>query len=92
MAKKARKSGGSCTRQRISFKTKRGKVVSFLGRPGGMKRAGGSCSDLKRKTSHLAPFKKEFKAAVAACSGKSHKRHGKHGSSAFNTCIGKELD
>lgn len=92
MAKKARKSsGGSCTRQRISFKTKRGKTVTFMGRPGGMAQAGGSCSNLKRSTAHLKTFKSAFKKAVSACGKASHKRSGKHGKSPFNTCIAGKL-
>ncbi len=91
MAKKTKSHGGSCTVKRISFKTKRGKVISFMGRPGGMKSAGGVCADKKRSTKHLAPFKKEFKGAVRACLDKSHKRHGKHGVSPFNKCIASEL-
>lgn len=91
MAKKGKKTGGNCTRQRISFKTKRGKVISFMGRPDGMKGAGGVCSDIKRSTVKLAPFKRAFTAAVKSCAKSSHKKSGKHGVSPFNKCIGGKL-
>lgn len=84
-------SPSDCTIKRISFKTKRGKVISFMGRPGGMKSAGGSCSDKHRSTKHLSKFKMAFKKAVAACDSKSHAKHGKHGKSPFNTCVGSKL-
>jgi len=92
MARRKKKSshGGSCTPKRISFKA-HGKIVSFVGRPGGMKSAGGSCANKHRSTAHLRTYKTEFKAAVRACKKSSHKRHGKHGKSAFNVCVGKHL-
>jgi len=93
MARRKKKSshGGSCTPKMIRFKTKRGKVVEFRGRPGGMTTAGGVCAPKRRSTAHLRTYKSAFKSAVHACSKSSHKRHGKHGKSAFNVCVGKHL-
>ena len=82
---------GACTPTMIRFKTRRGKVVTFRGRPGGMKTAGGECKPKHRSTAHLRPFKTAFKAAARACKHASHKRHGKHGKSAFNVCVGKKV-
>jgi hypothetical protein len=90
MARRRHRSGGDCTRKRISFKA-HGKTVSFMGRPGGMKSAGGSCSDKHRSTRHLTSYKSAFKKAAHACAGKSHARHGKHGKSAYNRCVGAKL-
>ncbi len=93
MAKHRKKhsGGGSCTVKLIRFKTKRGKVVEFRGRPGGMTTAGGVCAPKHRSTAHLRTFKSAFKSAVRACAHSSHKRHGKHGKSPFNVCVGKHL-
>jgi hypothetical protein len=84
-------SGGSCTPQQISFTTRRGKNVSFRGRPGGMTTAGGECKPKHRPTRHLAPFKTAFRKAVRTCASRSHVRRGKHGASPFNTCVGQHV-
>ena len=88
--KKAKSKGGSCAVKTISFMAK-GHRVTFRGRPGGMKSAGGVCPNKHRSTAKLAPFKKQFAAAVKACAHASHKRHGKHGASPFNRCVGQKV-
>jgi hypothetical protein len=89
MAKRKKTSGGDCTRKKISFRTKRGKVVSFMGRPGGMTSAGGSCKPIKRKVAHLAKYR-FTKGMAKKCGGKSHKRHGA-GASPFAKCMGSKV-
>lgn len=84
------KRGSGCTPKRITFKA-HGKTVSFMGRPGGMKSAGGKCSDKRRSTAHLRSYKSAFKSAVKACKSKSHKRAGKRSASPFNKCVGSKL-
>ena len=73
MARHKKSSRGSCTVTTIRFKTKRGKVVEFRGRPGGMTSAGGECKPKHRSTTHLRPYKLALAKAARACKGKSLK-------------------
>lgn len=91
MARRRHKRGSGCSRKLIRFRTRRGKTVSFYGRPGGMTTAGGVCKPKRRKTSHLSRYKSAFRAAVRACKRTSHTRRGKHGVSAFNRCVGAKV-
>lgn len=83
MARKHKRSGGSCKVTTIRFKTRRGKVVEFEGRPGGMTTAGGECKPKHRSTAHLRPFKLAMKKAAKACKGKSR--------GAFRKCVGAKI-
>lgn len=58
-----RKSRG-CAPTRVSFRTKRGKVVSFTGRPGGDKAHGGKCVHKRRPRT---PQMRLIAAAGRAC-------------------------
>ena len=59
----SRKSRG-CSPSRISFRTKRGKTVSFVGRGGGDKKHGGKCAHKARKRT---PQMRAIAAAGRAC-------------------------
>lgn len=64
----------SCTVHKISFKTKRGRRVTFHGRSGGQKRAGGICAN-KSDTAGEKRVQRAF--AKAARSKSCPKRPGK---------------
>lgn len=70
MAKKAK----DCTRKKITFKTKRGKTISFSGRQGA-----GCGPRPKPKTGHLSVFKKAMASAARSCKGKPRR--------AFLNCV-----
>lgn len=55
----------SCTPQTISFRTKRGKTVSFKGRSAGQQKAGGKCSNKKRR---VTAWMRQIGRAGKACS------------------------
>lgn len=74
--KKARRTG--CSAGIVRFTTKRGKVISFRGHTGA-----GCPARKKPSTRHLAPFKKEMKAAARKCKGKSRK--------AFLSCVANNV-
>ena len=74
MAKRA----AGCTRKRITFKTKRGKTISFTGRQGQ------SCGPRpKPKTGHLRAYKGYMASAARACKGKSRR--------AFLNCVASQF-
>ena len=69
-----RKRSKSCHKGVVSFKTKRGKTISFRGA------MGAGCPKRKKpSTRHLAPYKKEMKSAARKCKGKPRK--------AFLSCV-----
>lgn len=74
------KKGGGCSPRTIRFKTKRGKVIQFTGRPGGQKQHGGDCSNKHRSTRHLAVYKSALRKAAKACKGKKGKMN-------FRSCV-----
>lgn len=55
-----------CHKGLVSFKTKRGKTISFRGNIGE-----GCPKRRKPSTRHLAPFKKEMRLAAKKCKGQS---------------------
>ena len=65
-----------CRSGTITFKSKRGKVISFKGRHGA------DCGPRKKpSTRHLAPYKQAFAAAARSCSKRG-------GVKAFRKCVG----
>lgn len=58
------KKSRGCAPSRISFRTKRGKTVSFTGRPGGDKSNGGKCVHKRRPRT---PQMRLIAAAGRAC-------------------------
>jgi ABC-type histidine transport system ATPase subunit len=60
----------SCSIRTISFRTKRGKHVSFRGRSGGQKRAGGVCANVADKPGEKRA-QREFAKVARHCHGKS---------------------
>lgn len=80
MAKKAAK---GCGVQQIRFKTKRGRTVSFRGRPGGQTKAGGDCATKARHFSRSARLMQgAIRTAAKKCKGT-----GKVGSSRRTACV-----
>ena len=67
-----------CHKGIVSFKTKRGKTISFRGNVGS-----GCPARRKPSTRHLAPFKKEMRIAAKKCKGKSRK--------AFLVCVANNV-
>lgn len=72
-----------CTISTIKFKTKRGRPVSFRGRPGGQEKNGGTCGNKKRK---VTPHMRAVGRAGKACA-----KVGKPGSSRNAACLRKKL-
>lgn len=65
----AKKSKG-CGVQSIRFKTKRGKVVSFRGRPGGQKKNDGDCENKARRfSSEARAMQRAVRVAAKKCKG-----------------------
>lgn len=73
----------SCAKTRISFKTKRGKTVSFTGRKGGDSAYGGSCPAKRKPVSKWAHL---VGNAGRACSGM-----GKVGSPRRSACLKQQI-
>lgn len=72
MARKKHNKG--CSRTVIRFKTRRGRVVSFSGTPGGSKKHGGKCGSVGAGFSkHAAAVaaRRAFGRAARKCHGKS---------------------
>lgn len=63
-ARRRKKSRTGCHAGVVSFKTRRGKTISFRGHSGA-----GCPARKKPSTRHLAPFKKEMKSAARKCKG-----------------------
>ncbi|MBP6479842.1 MAG: hypothetical protein KA310_03250 [Pseudomonadales bacterium] len=73
----------SCAVKQIRIKTRRGKVVTFRGRPGGQKKNGGECSNKKRRiTAHMR---------TVGRAGKKCAKKGRPGSKANAACLRAEL-
>ena len=65
----AKKSKG-CGVQTIRFKTKRGRVVSFRGRPGGQEKNDGTCSNKARHfSSEARAMQRAVRVAAKKCKG-----------------------
>ncbi len=75
----------SCAVQTIRFKTSRGRVVSFRGRPGGDSKADGKCAHKARK---FAPEAKRAQRQIAAA-GRKCAKQGRPGSAGNKACLRK---
>ena len=62
--KRSSKKSRGCAPTAIRFRTKRGKVVTFRGRPGGDSKHGGKCVHKKRR---VTPQMRAIAAAGRAC-------------------------
>lgn len=71
MAKKSK----SCSATKIKFRTKRGRVVEFRGRPGGSVAHGGECPK-KLPTAAQRAHRGLFKRAAAVCARQKKSMHG----------------
>jgi hypothetical protein len=74
-----RKASRGCAPTAIRFKTKRGKTVSFTGRPGGDSKHGGKCAHKRR------PRTPQMRAIAAA--GRACARVGKPGTKRNIACL-----
>lgn len=72
-----------CSKKTIRFKTRRGKTVSFTGRPGGDSKNGGACPHKARKRT---PQMRAIAAAGRAC-----KKAGRPGTAKNIACIRKHF-
>lgn len=74
----------SCTRKLIRIKTKRGRVITFMGRKGGQTKAGGKCANQARR---VTAGQRAARRAIAGA-GRACRNIGKPGDGGRNTnCI-----
>lgn len=66
--KEHKKANKTCSVEKISFKTKRGRRIEFMGRPGGQEKFGGKC---KNKARPRTGWQRIFAKVADKCSGKS---------------------
>ena len=93
MAKRKKKAEKICTQKKITFKTKRGKTITFTGRPSGSAVCGNPKVG-RSNSSGAKEMRKAFTAAVKACIADGIRPKGKvpkHGKSAFNRCVSEQL-
>lgn len=73
-----------CSRQRISFTTKRGKKIVFQGRPGGDAKYGGQCPAQRKPVSQWAH--------LVGQAGKLCVGVGKVGSASRGACLKRQIN